>query len=260
MPAVASFVSAIYDGAVYHRRVAPRRHSLRYRLFWMLFDLDELDSLGSSLRLFSRNRFNLFSFRDRDHLDGSGCSLRTQVEAYLEAAGIVAGGPIRLLCVPRILGHAFNPISVYLCHDRAGAIVAVLYEVNNTFGQRHCYLAPTRGEGTIEQAAPKAFYVSPFMEMALDYAFRVEPPAETVSVSVAARDADGPVITTNFTGRRLALSDRAILHAVATHPLMTVKVVAGIHWEAFRLWRKGLPLQPRPPPPATKVTLGEPRP
>lgn len=251
------FISALYDGAAVHRRLKPRVHALRYRLFWMLIDLDEAGRLAGALRLFSHNRFNLFALHDRDHLDGSTTPLRVQVERTLAAHDLpVDGGPIRLLCVPRILGHAFNPLSVYLCHRRDGALSAILYEVNNTFGQRHCYLAAAGRDGPVRQSAPKRFYVSPFMDMGLTYGFRVQPPGDRVVVGVTARDASGPVIVTHFAGTRRALSDAALLRAFASHPLMTVKVVAGIHWEALKLWRKGLRLRPRPPPPALPVTLG----
>jgi DUF1365 family protein len=259
----AAWASALYDGTVLHKRRVPRRHSLRYRLFWMLFDLDELDALHGGLRLFSRNRFNLLSFHDRDHLDGSAVPLRAQVEAALADAAIAFdGGPIHLLCMPRLFGHVFNPLSVYLCHRRDGGVAAVLYEVNNTFGQRHCYLAPTgEGGGTILQRAEKAFYVSPFMDMGLTYRFRVEPPAAVVAVTVHAGTADGPVLATSFRGHRRALSDATLLRAVIVHPLMTLKVVAGIHWEALKIWRKGVALRPRPPAPARPITIGtaEPR-
>jgi DUF1365 family protein len=260
---MAAWASALYDGAVLHKRLTPRRHRLRYRLFWMLFDLDELDALHGGLRLFSRNRFNLLSFHDRDHLDGTATPLRTQVERALAAAGLPCdGGPIRLLCMPRLLGHVFNPLSVYLCHRRDGTVAAVLYEVNNTFGQRHCYLAPASvDEDVIRQRAEKAFYVSPFMDMGLTYRFRVAPPGDSVAVTVHAGTPDGPVLATSFRGDRRALSDALLLRTVLAHPLMTLKVVAGIHWEALTIWRKGVRLRSRPPAPAHAVTLGtaEPR-
>src|ERR1700729_4075058 len=128
-------------GTVTHRRVRPRPHRLRYRVFWMLLDLDEIDRLPASLRLFSHNRFNALSFFDADHGDGSGRPLRDQVEDQLQAAGLATdGGAIRLLCMPRIFGYGFNPLSVYFCYRPDGLLAAVLYEVHNTFGERHGYL------------------------------------------------------------------------------------------------------------------------
>ena len=183
--------SALYAGTVVHQRFKPRQHRLRYRLAQILLDLDAMPSL----RLFSHNRFNLVSFYDRDHLDGSATALRGQVEQALVAAGLQPdGGAIRLLCMPRIFGHAFNPISVFFCHRRDGSLMALLYEVNNTFGQRHSYLIPVVGpdEGIIHQHCDKAFYVSPFMRMDMTYAFHVVPPGETTAIVVHGDDVSGP--------------------------------------------------------------------
>jgi hypothetical protein len=249
--------SALYLGSVVHVRFKPQRHRLRYRLFWMLVDLDELPSLSRRLRLFSRDRFNLFSFRERDHLAGTAAPLRTQVERELAAAGIdLEGGPIRLLCMPRVLGTVFNPISVFLCHRRDGTLAALFYEVNNTFGQRHSYLIPVADPSArvIRQSCDKQFYVSPFMRMAMTYDFRVVPPAGTTTVIVNGRDADGPLISAAFTGRRASLTDRALLGVLLRFGLLAFQVLGAIHWEALKLWLKGLRLQPRPAPPAHPVT------
>jgi DUF1365 family protein len=221
----------------------------------MLFDLDDLPG---HLRLFSYNRFNLISFHDRDHLDGSGAGLRGQVETALEAAGLRPdGGAIRLLCMPRVLGHAFNPISVFFCYRRDGVLNALLYEVHNTFGQRHSYLIPVQQPSgkTIRQSCDKAFYVSPFMHMAMTYDFRVVPPSETTAVVVNGSDDQGALISASFTGRRQALSDMALAGIVLRHGILSLKVLTAIHWEAVKLWLKGLRLQPRPAPPAEAVTI-----
>src|SRR5580658_140903 len=172
--------STLYAGIVTHRRLRPRPHRLRYRVFWMLLDLDEIGRLPRRLRLFSHNRFNALSFFDTDHGDGSGRPLRDQVEGHLRAAGLATdGGAIRLFCMPRIFGYGFNPLSVYFCHRRDGALVALLYEVRNTFGERHSYLIPVGAsdDAVIRQSCDKCFYVSPFLDMSLRYDFRVVPPA-----------------------------------------------------------------------------------
>lgn len=247
--------SALYSGVVMHQRFKPRRHGLRYRLAQVLFDLD---AMPSGLRLFSRNRFNLVSFHDRDHLDGTATPLRVQVEWAMARAGLEPdGGPIRLLCMPRILGHAFNPISVFFCHRRDGRLTALLYEVNNTFGQRHSYMIPVEDPDapTIRQHCAKAFYVSPFMPMDMTYAFRVVPPDDTTAIVVHGDDAEGRVITASFTGRRQTLSDAALAGMLLRHGLLSVKVLAAIHWEAAKLLVKGLRLQPRPPAPDHPVTI-----
>ncbi len=249
--------SALYVGHVMHRRVRPRAHRLRYRIFSLLLDLDEIDALAAQLSLFSRNRFNLFAFHDRDFAGGNAEPLRAQVERHLAAAGIdTDGGPIRLLAMPRILGFAFNPLSVYFCHGRDGALRAILYEVHNTFGERHSYLLPVdMGEAAIRQGCAKAFHVSPFMAMEMRYAFRVTPPGDRVSIAITGSDAGGPIITAVHTAERRPLTDAALARVFVTHPLLTLKVVGGILWEAAKLWTKGVPVHARPASPPNPVTV-----
>jgi DUF1365 family protein len=249
--------SALYTGVVVHQRFRPRRHRLRYRLAQMLFDLDAMPVL----RLFSHNRFNLVSFHDRDHLESAGGSLRVQVEQAMAAAGLRPdGGAIRLLCMPRILGHAFNPISVFFCHRQDGRLSALIYEVHNTFGQRHSYLIPVDDPDAprVRQRCQKAFYVSPFMPMDMTYRFHVVPPGKTTSVVVFGDDRQGPVITASFAGRRQDLSDAALIAMLLRFGMLSIKVLGAIHWEAMRLWLKGLRVQPRPSPPEHSVTIVSP--
>jgi DUF1365 family protein len=227
-------------------------------VFSLLLDLDRIDALAAGLRVFSRGRFNLFSFYDRDYGDGSATPLRTQVERHLWAARIVPdGGPIRLLTMPRILGFAFNPLSVFFCHARDGRLRAILYEVNNTFGQRHSYLLPVEGEqtGAIRQSCAKAFHVSPFMGMEMGYSFTVAPPAETLSIVITVSDGLGPVLMASHAARRRNLTDGALLRVFVTHPLLTFKVVGGIAWEAARLWAKGVPVHTCPAPPDHPISI-----
>ena len=250
--------SALYVGSVMHRRTTPRRHRLRYRAFWLLIDLDETGS-HDRLRLFSRNRFNLISFHDADHGDGKQ-SLRAYVERTLAENAIAwDGGRIALLCMPRILGYVFNPLSIYFCYRRDGSIAALLYEVRNTFGQMHSYLLPVAAQTLpIRQRCDKAFYVSPFLGMDLTYDFRVAPPSDSVSVVVSAESPRGPVLVASLVGERRALSDRALASALLTHPLLTLKVTGAIHWEALKIWWKGIRLEPRPPAPTHSVTAMQP--
>lgn len=252
-----SLRSAIYRGRVTHARTRPRRHALAYRVYTMLFDLDELDTLARRFRWFSVDRFNLLAFYGRDHGDGSGRPLKAQVEAHLTAAGIAAGGRIAVLCYPRVLGCVFNPLSTYFCHRPDGTLAAVLYEVNNTFGQRHSYLVEVDDPAArpIRQGCGKVFHVSPFMAMDMRYDFALQPPEDHVSVTVRGSDAAGTLITANFTGTREELSDRALLATFLRHPLLTLKVVGGIHWEALKLVAKGIGLHGRPAPPADAVTV-----
>ena len=253
--------SALYAGTVVHQRVRPKRHRLRYRLAQGLFDLDELDEVAGRLKFLSRNRFNLFSFRDRDFGDGSETPLRNQVEAHLRGAGLEPdGGAIRLLAMPRVLGHIFNPIAIWFCHRRDDSLLAIVYEVTNTLKQRHLYLIPVvggaDGEGVIRQSCAKTLYVSPFMDMDMSYDFAIRPPGGTVQIVVNGRDGEGPLISASFAGERRALTDRALLRLFFTIPLVTLKTVIGIHWEALKLWLKGNRIRKAPAPPEAKVTLG----
>jgi DUF1365 family protein len=251
--------SAIYVGSVVHTRLRPVRHRLRYRMLTMLLDLDELRLIADKVLIFSTDRFNVFSFHARDHLAGDGTSLRVQIEQHLDRAGIgIDGGPIRVLCMPRVLGFVFNPLSVFFCHDPAGELRAVLCEVNNTFGERHAYLIPATGSrdnGLLRQSCRKCFYVSPFMEMDLQYHFRLAPPAARAAVAIEAHDDAGPVLSACFAGRRSTLSTGALFRLLPRHPALALQVLGGIHWEALKLWRKGIRLHPRPRPPRQPITI-----
>lgn len=252
-----TLVSALYPGDVSHHRLRPREHRLAYRLWSMLIDLDELPELDRRLRLFSVDRFNLFSFHARDRGDGSGRDLKGQVEDAMRRAGLLPdGGPIRLFTMPRLLGWAFNPLSIFFCHRRDGRLAAILWEVDNTFGERHGYLIPVEESdgGEIRQTCDKAFYVSPFMDMALTYAFRVRPPADLFALVIDVDDAEGRLLTARHLARRIDLTDRALLRLFFAVPFLTLRVVGGIHWEALRLWLKGVKLRLRPPPPAEPIT------
>ncbi len=250
--------SALYVGEVVHQRFAPRRHRLKYPLFQILFDLDDLPTLSRRLRLFSHNRFNAFSFHDADHGAGAAAPLRDYVERILSGAGLATGGGrILLLCLPRVLGWVFNPLSIYYCHGPDGDLVAMIYEVSNTFGERHSYVIPAvASEGPIVQSCRKGFYVSPFMDMEMTYDFRLTRPGETLATTIYGRDASGaPLIFAAFTGRRRALADGALARILVGFPLLTLGVMAAIHWEALLLAFKGLRLRIRPAPPPEPVTV-----
>ena len=254
---MSGFKSALYAGSVMHHRLRPREHRLRYSIFYLLLDLDEIDALANKLRLFSHNRFNLFSFHDRDHGEGTQ-SPRDRIIRHLDQAGIETDGPILLLTIPRILGYAFNPLSIYFCHRHDGTLSAIFYEVNNTFGQRHNYLIPVAPgiTGPVRQESQKSFYVSPFMTTDMVYSFSIVPPGKDVSVSVIGRDDDGPLIVARLTAVRQELSDASLVRAFFVYPLLTFKVIAGIYWEALLIWLKGIRLYPRPSPPDRPVTIG----
>jgi hypothetical protein len=256
-------VDALYVGEVVHHRSAGFEHRLRYRLFMLLLDIDAAEAVTRRLRLLGRGRFGLMSFTPRDHGDRSHRPLRPQIEAHLSTAGIdLAGGPIRLLTMPRILGYGFNPLSVYFCHRPDGSLAALVYEVTNTFHERHSYLVAVPEGATdrlVRQTTEKRFFVSPYMDQALTYDFTVRPPGEAVSVVVAVRRGDTPILTASFAGRRRPLTDAELLRAFVTHPLLTWKVTFGIHWEALKMMLKGARYRHRGAVPAHPVTVGKAR-
>jgi DUF1365 family protein len=236
-------MSALYDGWVMHRRLAPRHHAFRYRVFALLLDLDELEGLSRRLRLFAWNRFGIFGFHDRDH--GDGTDLRTWLDARLAQEGIIADGPRRVLCYPRLFGYVFNPLSTWFCHRRDGQLAAVIYEVHNTYGERHAYvLRAGADDALIRQHCAKDFYVSPFLSMDCFYNFKIRPPGDEVMVAINEAEAGKPILTATFSGKRKPLSDATLLAMLLRRPLMTVKIIAAIHYEAVRLMWKGVQRHP----------------
>jgi hypothetical protein len=232
-------VNAIYTGVVAHNR--PGKHRLRYRVFMLALDLDELPSLG--LRLLRHNRAALMSIFDRDHGARIDAPLKPQIEAKLEAAGIGwDGGRIVMLTMPRLFNYVFNPISIYFCWRRNGALAALVHEVTNTFGERHFYVLPpaASARGEITQACEKRFFVSPFLEGSLRYEFRIAPPGDRVVVAMTVKRGDAVALTASFAGERRELTAANLLRVWAGNPLMTFVVIAGIHWEALKMLAKGL--------------------
>ena len=246
--------ACLYRGSVMHARMKPRAHRFAYRVYSILLDLDQLDAAGRSSRLFSVNRFNLFSFYEGDFGAGQG-GLRLHVDDVLRQAGLgEACARVLLLCTPRLLGYAFNPLAIYYCLGAADEPRALIYEVRNTFGQKHSYVAPIRpGEADargVRQERDKLFYVSPFLGMTMRYRFRISRPGETLTVRILESDSAGPVLAATFSGRREAFSTVGLARAFLAVPLLTFKIVAGIYYEALRLWWKGIGIKPRPPAPA----------
>jgi uncharacterized protein len=252
-----TFQSSLYVGSVMHRRIRPRAHRFKYRAFWLLIDLDELAHLSDELRFFSHNRANLFSLYDTDHGDGTATPLRIQAERQLRETGIdIRGGSIRLLCMPRTLGHCFNPISVYFCNYADGTLAALIYQVHNTFGERHSYVIRARPQpGTVHQGCRKYLHVSPFMDMNLHYEFRVDIPDDRIVIGIGVRAEDGPILNAVLAGVRREFSDRTLIGVCLKIPAVTIKVIAAIHWEALRLWLKGLRYREKPAAPSHMTTI-----
>jgi DUF1365 family protein len=196
-------------------------------------------------------RLARYSFKEADHGERDRSSLRVYAQRRAAEHGIdLTGGRVLLLCYPRLFGYTFNPLSVYFCYRADGGLVPMIYEVRNTFGDIHAYVLPVRREeisnACVRQQQDKLFYVSPFLDMAMRYHFRVSPPGENVKLRILETDREGPLLAATFKGRRHALTTAAFLRSFFALPLVTFKIIAAIHWEALRLWFKGARLVPRP--------------
>ena len=234
----------LYVGAVMHRRLVAPPHRFLYDHFWVAVDLD---APAPATRLFSRDRANLFSLLARDHADGKPGDLRAKIAALAPALDL--SGPMILLATPRLFGFVFNPLSVYFCHGRDGRPSAIAWEVSNTFGARHTYvIAVAPGAGRlVRQSCAKRLHVSPFLPMSFDYRFRVEADADRFVIGIVDQAREGPALVAAWTAARRDLTDAALLGLLARAPLATFRIVAAIHWEALKLWRKGAKFRRAPP-------------
>ena len=242
--------AALYLGDVMHARLKPIGHRFSYRVMSILIDLDRLEAADRQSLLFGVNRSALYSFRESDHGDRDGSSLRAFAQRCAAERGIdLSGGQVLLLCYPRLLGYTFNPLSVFFCYSATGELALVIYEVRNTFDEIHHYVLPVKpgqiSAAGVRQSQDKLFYVSPFIEMAMRYHFRVLPPRDCVKLRIIETDRDGPLLAATFNGDRRALNTTELLRAFFALPLVTLKIMAAIHWEALRLWVKGARLVPR---------------
>jgi len=233
--------SAIYQGHVAHNR--PGKHRLRYRVFMLAIDLDELPTLTARLKRLTHNHPGWLALYDRDHASRVDAPLKPQIEAKLREAGISwNGGRIVMLSMPRMFGYVFNPLTVYFCTRLDGELAAIVHEVKNTFGEQHFYVLPPAraANGDVAQTCEKDFFVSPFLEMDLRYEFRIAPPAESVRVAMVVKRGRDTALTASFAGERSDLTDANILRAWVAHPAMTLGAIAAIHWEALKMLAKGV--------------------
>jgi uncharacterized protein len=249
--AIEGDAAALYVGDVMHARLKQVGHRFSYRVMSLLIDLDRLEVADRQTPLFGVNRRALYSFHEADHGDRDGSSLRLYAQRCAAEHGIdLTGGRVLLLCYPRLFGYTFNPLSVYYCYRADGQPALLIYEVRNTFGDNHAYVLPvTRGDispAGIRQTQDKRFYVSPFVEMAMRYHFRVMLPQDRVKLRILETNSEGPLLSATFNGQRRILTTRELLRSFFSLPLVTLKIVAAIHWEALRLWLKGVRLVPRP--------------
>jgi DUF1365 family protein len=243
--------AALYVGDVMHQRMKPFGHRFRYRVFSMAIDLDRLDEADRLSALFSVNKRNAVSFHESDH--GGRIGARAHADELLAQVGLRARR-IVLVCYPRILGYVFNPLSVYHAYDRHDQLIAMIYEVRNTFGERHTYVCPI-GSGEVSdtgvrQSCDKIFHVSPFIEMGMRYNFRMLPPGKEIRWRILETDADGPLLAATFSGRQVGFTTRNLAWLTAAVPFLPIKIVGGIHWEALKLWLKGAKYISKPAPPA----------
>jgi DUF1365 family protein len=247
--------SAIYEGRTTHVRRKPIEHRLQYGLFSLLIDVDELDELAR-IPFFSHNRTNLISFFDQDHGARDGGDLKAWITAKLESADFEGPpGRVRLLCLPRIAGYEFNPLTVWFIDDAAGDPRWILYEIHNTFGEAHSHLVEVDPGDRHKHGFRKEFFVSPFFDVEGGYRVRISQPAERISIAITYEVDGETVFTAGLAGRRLPLTSKTLLGATIRYPLVTFKVMAAIHWEAAKLWLKGARYRKRPQAPVEEVSV-----
>ena len=234
--------SFIYTGTVIHKRFKPKIHSFNYKVFSLLIDLSELDLLDKNLKLFSYNKFNIISFYNKDHGPRDGSSLKNWVIDNLKKNHIKTNCiQIKLLCYPRIFGYVFNPLSVFYVYDKNKDLISILYEVKNTFGEQHTYVFKSKkDQNLIQHVCKKKFHVSPFIEMNCVYFFRLLKPGNKISVIIDQNDKEGKILYASQDGVKSELNNNTLIKTYLKHPLMTFKIILAIHFEAFKLWTKGI--------------------
>ena len=238
--------TCIYKGFVTHRRFKPLRHYFSYKTFSILFDLKEIEDLHKKIGIFSFNKFNIFSFYNKDHGSRDGNNLTEWVKKNLKNYNLDFNvSKIKLLCFPRVLGYVFNPLSVFYCYG-GNILKAILYEVKNTFNEQHTYIFPVNNSSKIiTQQCNKKFYVSPFIKMDTFYNFRLTEPEESIRILIKQTDKEGKVLVACQIGNRQTMSFKNLLVNFFTHPMMTFKIMISIHYEALRIWKKGAIFQKR---------------
>ena len=234
--------SFIYSGNVVHKRFKPKVHYFKYKVFSLLIDLSEIESMEKNLKIFSFNKFNIISFYNKDHGARDGSSIKDWVINNLKKNNIDTNDiKIKLLCYPRIFGYVFNPLSVFYIYDKNLNLISILYEVKNTFGEQHTYIFKTGiRHNLLQHMCKKKFHVSPFIEMNCIYFFRLLKPGNKISVIIDQNDEDGKILYASQDGVKSDLTNVNLIKSYLKHPLMTFKIILAIHFEAFRIWTKGI--------------------
>jgi len=246
--------SALYVGRVRHHRKAPHPHSLSYGTYQLLLDIEAIDRAASRSRWFSHNGFNLFSFYDQDHgpqqAEARSGSLAARIRLLLESNDLYTDSDrLFLMAMPRFLGFVFNPISLYFHYSHKGKLLNILYEVNNTFGDRHTYILTVthdEDDGIKDQSSRKRLHVSPFMDMEMRYRFQIENPAKDFSLRILLLEEDRLMLTADLDLCRQEINDLALIKRAFFMPFMTIGVVLAIHWEALLIWLKGNSYRDKP--------------
>ena len=234
--------SSIYNGQVIHKRFKPKVHSFRYDVFSLLIDLYELETLDKQVNFFSYNKFNWISFYDKDHGDRDGSSLINWVQKNLRKNNISTENiKIKILCYPRIFGFVFNPLSVFYVYNSNENLISILYEVKNTFGEQHTYIFRIEKDANlIQNNCSKKFHVSPFIQMNCNYFFRLLKPGNKISVIIDQYENEDKILYASQDGIRTDFNTKYLVKSFLNHPLMTFKIIIAIHYEAFKLWSKGI--------------------
>lgn len=252
-----AITNALLIANVMHARQRPRKHMFNYTVYYLCFMLSDMRAIAN--KILSINRFNLFSFQEKDHGVRDGSSNEAWIRAVLAEWKVPeADGEITVVTLPRIFGHVFNPVSFWYCMDKEGRLRAVLSEVTNTFGDHHNYISfhdDRRPIGSDDWlTAQKVFHVSPFMDITGHYQFRFICNDRKIGAWVNHYDDEGLMLATSVTGKRVPLTTKSLLWCFFRYPMITLKVIGLIHFQALRLWTKGIKYRPRPLPPTTEVS------
>ena len=236
--------SCIYNGQVINKRFKPKEHFFKYKVFSLLLDLSELNLLDKELKIFSYNKFNILSFYDIDHGPRDGTSLISWVKENLNNNNINSNEiRIKLLCYPRVWGYIFNPLSIFFVYDKNSNLISILYEVKNTFGEQHTYVFKIDKDNQLfEHSCKKKFHVSPFIEMNCLYYFKILKPTDKLSVVINQNDDSGKLLFASQDGLKNELNNKNLMISYISNPLMSFKIIGAIHFEALKLWIKGIKL------------------